>query len=63
MAVVPEQLVENELKSGRLKLINATGRELTNQITLTRRLERPTTAREKIFIDFYKNYSSRVSKE
>lgn len=56
LAVVPEHLVEGDLKSGRLKAINATARGLINQITLARRLERPTTAREKAFVDFYRNY-------
>lgn len=54
-AVVPKHLVEPDLKSGRLKQISGKGQDLINQITLARRLERPVTAREKQFVEFYKN--------
>lgn len=54
VGVVPEHLIDAELKSGRLKSISSDGRDLINQITLARRLEKPTTAREKAFVDFYK---------
>lgn len=52
--VVPEQMIEDDLRSGRLKLINAGDRDFINKISLARRLGRPTTAREKEFIEFYK---------
>ncbi|WP_413291000.1 LysR family transcriptional regulator [Bdellovibrio sp. HCB337] len=57
LAVVPEHMIEKDIESGRLKVISGAGRSLINQIVLARRLEKPTTAREKEFIDFYKNYS------
>ncbi|AZZ35422.1 hypothetical protein CIK05_00945 [Bdellovibrio sp. qaytius] len=59
ISVVPEHLVEADLKAGRLKNISVTGRDLINQIILARRLERPVTAREKYFVDFYKDYIAR----
>lgn len=59
VSVVPERLVEADLKAGRLKLISAPGRELINQIVLARRLEKPTTAREKHFVEFYRDYINR----
>lgn len=56
VGVVPEHLVETDLKSGRLKLISAPGRDLFNQISLARRLERSPTMREKRFVEFYKEF-------
>lgn len=56
VGVVPEHLVQAELKSGKLKTITATGRDLINQITMARRLERSSTAKEKAFIEFYLNH-------
>jgi DNA-binding transcriptional LysR family regulator len=53
IGIVPEHLVTEELKSGRL-LLAAKGRDLINQISLARRLEAPVTAREKAFTEFYK---------
>lgn len=41
LAVVPEQMVENEVRAGQLKIIPGAGRDLVNQITLARRLEKP----------------------
>lgn len=57
VSVVPEHLIEADLKAGRLKIISVGGRDLVNHITLARRLERPTTAREKHFVEFYKKYA------
>jgi LysR family transcriptional regulator, transcriptional activator of the cysJI operon len=59
VAVVPEHLVKADLKSGRLKAISATGPDLVNQITLARLLERPISAREKQFVEFYKEFAGR----
>lgn len=56
-SVLPEHMIEAALKSGRLKLVIPNGRELVNQITLARRLERPVTACEKEFVEFYKHFA------
>jgi DNA-binding transcriptional LysR family regulator len=56
IAVLPEHLVEGALKAGRLKHLYPSGRALVNQITLARRLERPVTAREKEFVEFFKGF-------
>lgn len=55
VAVVPEHLVEAELKSGKLKMMAATGQDLINHITIARRLDRTVTAKEKAFLDFFKS--------
>lgn len=60
VSVVPEHLVQADLKNGRLQVISAPGRELMNQIVLARRLEKPTTAREKHFVEFYRQYVDRA---
>ena len=60
VGVVPEHLVEADLKSDRLRLISATGRDLVNHITLARRLEGPITAREKQFVEFYSEHANRT---
>ena len=57
VSVVPENLIQTELKSGRLKIIAVEGgRELINNIVLARRLQRTISAREKAFVDYYKKY-------
>jgi DNA-binding transcriptional LysR family regulator len=57
VAVLPEQLVEGALKTGRLKRLHPDGRALVNQIALARRLERPVSAREKEFVEFYREFA------
>lgn len=57
VGVVPEHLIESDLKSGRLKVLTAPGSDLINAIALTRRLGRSPSAKEKCFIEFYRNYA------
>jgi DNA-binding transcriptional LysR family regulator len=57
LAVVPERLVAAEIKEGRLLELHAGERILMNQIVIARRLERTATARESLFVDFYKSYA------
>ncbi len=59
LGVIPEHLIEADLKAGRLKALFPGERELVNQIALTRRLERPITARENLFVNFYRSYVGR----
>ncbi|MGE0528756.1 MAG: LysR substrate-binding domain-containing protein, partial [Bdellovibrionales bacterium] len=53
IGVIPEHMIEEDLGSRHLRRV-VKGRELINQITLARRLERPISGREKAFVDFYK---------
>lgn len=54
LSVLPKHMIQEELKSGHLKMISVSERELINQITLIRHIEKPLTAKEKSFIEFYK---------
>jgi DNA-binding transcriptional LysR family regulator len=56
LGVVPLNLVEGDLKAGRLKAVCEAGRGLTNQITLARPLERTPSARESLFVSFFKEF-------
>lgn len=57
VGVVPEHLIEADVKAGRLKILTAPGNDLVNAMTLTRRLGKPATAREKSFVEFYRDYT------
>lgn len=54
VSVLPEHLIAGELKAGKLKELIVGNHDWINQIVMARRLEKPVTAREKEFVDFYK---------
>jgi DNA-binding transcriptional LysR family regulator len=54
VGIVPEKFIEQDLKTGRLRLLYDGERDFINKISLAKRLERPSSAREREFVDFYK---------